>query len=97
MSNLTYPYIYFLFRGNLLVIRNNFFFFTKWFYCLEVSNKCIGEVCETYAHNIDFLLSGKKEKPKKFTKQPKKQMSSPCGQKKEKVLEKVTLNCLLLL
>ncbi|XP_044781869.1 uncharacterized protein KIAA1841 homolog isoform X4 [Bubalus bubalis] len=32
----------------------------------------------------------KKEKPKKFTKQPKKQMSSPCGQKKEKVLEKST-------
>ncbi|KAG8512299.1 hypothetical protein J0S82_008857, partial [Galemys pyrenaicus] len=32
----------------------------------------------------------KKEKPKKFTKQPKKQMSSPCGQKKEKALEKVT-------
>uniref|UniRef100_A0A4W2G3Q0 SANT and BTB domain regulator of CSR n=1 Tax=Bos indicus x Bos taurus TaxID=30522 RepID=A0A4W2G3Q0_BOBOX len=30
----------------------------------------------------------KKEKPKKFTKQPKKQMSSPCGQKKEKALEK---------
>ncbi|XP_059043745.1 SANT and BTB domain regulator of class switch recombination isoform X2 [Mustela lutreola] len=32
----------------------------------------------------------KKEKPKKFTKQPKKQMSSPCGQKKEKALEKST-------
>ncbi|XP_064350534.1 SANT and BTB domain regulator of class switch recombination isoform X3 [Camelus dromedarius] len=30
----------------------------------------------------------KKEKPKKFTKQPKKQLSSPCGQKKEKALEK---------
>ncbi|XP_020943172.1 uncharacterized protein KIAA1841 homolog isoform X6 [Sus scrofa] len=30
----------------------------------------------------------KKEKPKKFTKQPKKQMSSPCGQKKEKASEK---------
>ncbi|XP_014712951.1 SANT and BTB domain regulator of class switch recombination isoform X3 [Equus asinus] len=30
----------------------------------------------------------KKEKPKKLTKQPKKQMSSPCGQKKEKALEK---------
>ncbi|XP_069860674.1 SANT and BTB domain regulator of class switch recombination isoform X2 [Dipodomys merriami] len=30
----------------------------------------------------------KKEKPKKFTKQPKKQMSSPCAQKKEKALEK---------
>ncbi|XP_049640693.1 SANT and BTB domain regulator of class switch recombination isoform X1 [Suncus etruscus] len=32
--------------------------------------------------------SGKKEKPKKFTKQPKKQMSSPCGQKKDKTTEK---------
>ncbi|XP_070368860.1 SANT and BTB domain regulator of class switch recombination isoform X4 [Equus asinus] len=32
----------------------------------------------------------KKEKPKKLTKQPKKQMSSPCGQKKEKALEKST-------
>lgn len=32
----------------------------------------------------------KKEKPKKFTKQPKKQMSSPCGQKKEKASEKST-------
>nr|XP_031531543.1 uncharacterized protein KIAA1841 homolog isoform X3 [Vicugna pacos] len=32
----------------------------------------------------------KKEKPKKFTKQPKKQLSSPCGQKKEKALEKST-------
>ncbi|XP_058134608.1 SANT and BTB domain regulator of class switch recombination isoform X3 [Dasypus novemcinctus] len=32
----------------------------------------------------------KKEKPKKFTKQPKKQMSSPCAQKKEKALEKST-------
>lgn len=32
----------------------------------------------------------KKEKPKKFTKQPKKQMSSPCSQKKEKSLEKST-------
>ncbi|XP_076990430.1 SANT and BTB domain regulator of class switch recombination isoform X2 [Tamandua tetradactyla] len=30
----------------------------------------------------------KKEKPKKFTKQPKKQLSSPCAQKKEKALEK---------
>ncbi|EHB15555.1 hypothetical protein GW7_01332 [Heterocephalus glaber] len=30
----------------------------------------------------------KKEKPKRFTKQPKKQMSSPCAQKKEKPLEK---------
>ncbi|XP_049726321.1 SANT and BTB domain regulator of class switch recombination isoform X2 [Elephas maximus indicus] len=30
----------------------------------------------------------KKEKPKRFTKQPKKQMSSPCAQKKEKALEK---------
>ncbi|KAM6220289.1 SANT and BTB domain regulator of class switch recombination isoform 2-T2 [Rhynchocyon petersi] len=30
----------------------------------------------------------KKERPKKFTKQPKKQMSSPCAQKKEKALEK---------
>ncbi|XP_069350785.1 SANT and BTB domain regulator of class switch recombination isoform X2 [Eulemur rufifrons] len=30
----------------------------------------------------------KKEKPKKFTKQPKKQMSSPCAQKKEKAFEK---------
>ncbi|XP_023576624.1 uncharacterized protein KIAA1841 homolog [Octodon degus] len=30
----------------------------------------------------------KKEKPKKFTKQPKKQMSSPCAQKKEKPSEK---------
>ncbi|XP_053445197.1 SANT and BTB domain regulator of class switch recombination isoform X2 [Nycticebus coucang] len=30
----------------------------------------------------------KKEKPKKFTKQPKKQMSSPCAQKKEKASEK---------
>nr|XP_020141923.1 uncharacterized protein KIAA1841 homolog [Microcebus murinus] len=38
--------------------------------------------------NIDLTLSGKKEKPKKFTKQPKKQMSSPCAQKKEKALEK---------
>ena len=43
-----------------------------------------------------FVLSGKKEKPKKFTKQPKKQMSSPCGQKKEKALEKVSLNYILL-
>ncbi|XP_060268123.1 SANT and BTB domain regulator of class switch recombination isoform X8 [Ovis aries] len=32
----------------------------------------------------------KKEKPKKFAKQPKKQMSSPCGQKKEKALERST-------
>lgn len=32
----------------------------------------------------------KKEKPKKFTKQPKKQISSPCCQKKEKALEKPT-------
>ncbi|XP_073905892.1 SANT and BTB domain regulator of class switch recombination isoform X3 [Castor canadensis] len=32
----------------------------------------------------------KKEKPKKFTKQPKKQMNSPCAQKKEKGLEKST-------
>ncbi|XP_026644716.1 uncharacterized protein KIAA1841 homolog isoform X3 [Microtus ochrogaster] len=32
----------------------------------------------------------KREKPKKFTKQPKKQLSSPCSQKKEKVLEKST-------
>nr|XP_025848484.1 uncharacterized protein KIAA1841 homolog isoform X3 [Vulpes vulpes] len=32
----------------------------------------------------------KKEKPKKFTKQPKKQISSPCGQKKEKASEKST-------
>ncbi|XP_032147928.1 uncharacterized protein KIAA1841 homolog isoform X2 [Sapajus apella] len=30
----------------------------------------------------------KKEKPKKFTRQPKKQISSPCAQKKEKALEK---------
>ncbi|KAH0521493.1 hypothetical protein LTLLF_101970 [Microtus ochrogaster] len=30
----------------------------------------------------------KREKPKKFTKQPKKQLSSPCSQKKEKALEK---------
>ncbi|XP_075391325.1 SANT and BTB domain regulator of class switch recombination isoform X1 [Tenrec ecaudatus] len=30
----------------------------------------------------------KKEKPKKFTKQPKKQMSSPCAQKREKTPEK---------
>lgn len=30
----------------------------------------------------------KKEKPKKFTKQPKKPISSPCTQKKEKALEK---------
>uniref|UniRef100_A0A5F9DPR2 SANT and BTB domain regulator of CSR n=1 Tax=Oryctolagus cuniculus TaxID=9986 RepID=A0A5F9DPR2_RABIT len=30
----------------------------------------------------------KKEKPKKFTKQPKKQISSPCTQKKEKASEK---------
>ncbi|KAM5227380.1 SANT and BTB domain regulator of class switch recombination isoform 3-T3 [Ctenodactylus gundi] len=30
----------------------------------------------------------KKEKPKKFMKQPKKQISSPCAQKKEKALEK---------
>ncbi|XP_045405634.1 SANT and BTB domain regulator of class switch recombination isoform X2 [Lemur catta] len=30
----------------------------------------------------------KKEKPKKFTKQPKKQISSPCAQKKEKAFEK---------
>lgn len=54
------------------------------------SNKCIGKVYGTYAHNIDLPLSGKKEKPKKLTKQPKKQMSSPGGQKKEKALEKVT-------
>ncbi|XP_001382156.1 SANT and BTB domain regulator of class switch recombination [Monodelphis domestica] len=33
---------------------------------------------------------GKKEKPKKFTKQPKKQMSSPCVQKKEKSSDKST-------
>lgn len=59
-------------------------------------DKCMGKVYGTYAHNTDLLLSGKKEKPKKFTKQPKKQMSSPCGQKKEKALEKVTLNYLLL-
>ncbi|KAM7325963.1 hypothetical protein ACRRTK_014441 [Alexandromys fortis] len=32
----------------------------------------------------------KREKPKKFTKQPKKQLSSPCSQKKEKTLEKST-------
>ncbi|XP_076403194.1 SANT and BTB domain regulator of class switch recombination isoform X3 [Peromyscus maniculatus bairdii] len=32
----------------------------------------------------------KREKPKKFTKQPKKQLSSPCSQKKEKALEKST-------
>ncbi|XP_051020909.1 SANT and BTB domain regulator of class switch recombination isoform X2 [Acomys russatus] len=32
----------------------------------------------------------KREKPKKFNKQPKKQLSSPCSQKKEKVLEKST-------
>ncbi|XP_007650036.1 uncharacterized protein KIAA1841 homolog isoform X1 [Cricetulus griseus] len=32
----------------------------------------------------------KKEKPKKFTKQPKKQLSSPCSQKKEKAPEKST-------
>ncbi|XP_028927742.1 uncharacterized protein KIAA1841 homolog isoform X2 [Ornithorhynchus anatinus] len=31
---------------------------------------------------------GKKEKPKKLTKQPKKQMSSPSVQKKEKAMEK---------
>ncbi|XP_074143098.1 SANT and BTB domain regulator of class switch recombination [Sminthopsis crassicaudata] len=31
---------------------------------------------------------GKKEKPKKFTKQPKKQVSSPCVQKKEKSSDK---------
>ncbi|XP_025210018.1 uncharacterized protein KIAA1841 homolog isoform X3 [Theropithecus gelada] len=30
----------------------------------------------------------KKEKPKKFTRQPKKQVSSPCAQRKEKALEK---------
>ncbi|XP_054403493.1 SANT and BTB domain regulator of class switch recombination isoform X2 [Pongo abelii] len=30
----------------------------------------------------------KKEKPKKFTRQPKKQISSPCAQRKEKALEK---------
>lgn len=60
------------------------------------SNKYIGEIYGIYAHNINFLLLGKKEKPKKFTKPPKKQMSSPCGHKKEKALEKVTLNYLLL-
>ena len=49
-----------------------------------------------WADNTDVLLSGKKEKPKKFAKQPKKQMSSPCGQKKEKALERVTINYLLL-
>ena len=59
-------------------------------------DKCIGEVYGTYAHNIDLLLPGKKEKPKKFTKQPKKQMSSPCGQKKEKASEKVILSYPLL-
>ncbi|XP_028927740.1 uncharacterized protein KIAA1841 homolog isoform X1 [Ornithorhynchus anatinus] len=32
--------------------------------------------------------AGKKEKPKKLTKQPKKQMSSPSVQKKEKAMEK---------
>ncbi|XP_008842702.1 uncharacterized protein KIAA1841 homolog isoform X2 [Nannospalax galili] len=32
----------------------------------------------------------KREKPKKFSKQPKKQLSSPCAQKKEKALEKST-------
>lgn len=32
----------------------------------------------------------KREKPKKFTKQPKKQLSSPSSQKKEKALEKST-------
>ncbi|CAO2640849.1 SANT and BTB domain regulator of class switch recombination [Lemmus lemmus] len=32
----------------------------------------------------------KREKSKKFTKQPKKQLSSPCSQKKEKALEKST-------
>ncbi|EAX00014.1 KIAA1841 protein, isoform CRA_b [Homo sapiens] len=31
----------------------------------------------------------KKEKPKKFTRQPKKQVSSPCAQRKEKALEKI--------
>lgn len=36
------------------------------------------------------FFPGKREKPKKFTKQPKKQLSSPCSQKKEKALEKVT-------
>uniref|UniRef100_A0A8C5VUF8 SANT and BTB domain regulator of CSR n=1 Tax=Microcebus murinus TaxID=30608 RepID=A0A8C5VUF8_MICMU len=36
----------------------------------------------------NWTLQLKKEKPKKFTKQPKKQMSSPCAQKKEKALEK---------
>uniref|UniRef100_A0A2K5K3W6 SANT and BTB domain-containing protein n=1 Tax=Colobus angolensis palliatus TaxID=336983 RepID=A0A2K5K3W6_COLAP len=39
-------------------------------------------------YNIDLSLSGKKEKPKKFTRQPKKQISSPCAQRKEKALEK---------
>lgn len=43
----------------------------------------------TLVSNIVLCLSGKKEKPKKFTKPPKKQLSSPCSQKKEKTLEKV--------
>lgn len=56
---------------------------------LFTSSKYVEEVWD---YNIVLPLSGKKEKPKKFTKQPKKQMNSPCAQKKEKGLEKVTLN-----
>ncbi|XP_008563071.1 PREDICTED: uncharacterized protein KIAA1841-like, partial [Galeopterus variegatus] len=51
-------------------------------------SKCIGVVHGAKARNTDLSLLGKKEKPKKFTKQPKKQTSSPCAQKKEKALEK---------
>uniref|UniRef100_F7ISG1 SANT and BTB domain regulator of CSR n=1 Tax=Callithrix jacchus TaxID=9483 RepID=F7ISG1_CALJA len=47
-----------------------------------------GELNAVSTYNIDLSLSGKKEKPKKFTRQPKKQISSPCAQKKEKALEK---------
>uniref|UniRef100_A0A8C5V5E8 SANT and BTB domain regulator of CSR n=1 Tax=Microcebus murinus TaxID=30608 RepID=A0A8C5V5E8_MICMU len=47
---------------------------------------------QLYSAFMDLFLPKlkfrKKEKPKKFTKQPKKQMSSPCAQKKEKALEK---------
>lgn len=39
---------------------------------------------------VVLSLPGKREKPKKFTKQPKKQLSSPCSQKKEKAMEKVS-------
>uniref|UniRef100_F6RRS9 SANT and BTB domain regulator of CSR n=1 Tax=Macaca mulatta TaxID=9544 RepID=F6RRS9_MACMU len=47
-----------------------------------------GELNAVSTYNIDLSLSGKKEKPKKFTRQPKKQVSSPCAQRKEKALEK---------